>query len=499
MAQQDLDLGEVLGVVGRAAAVAGASLDLAAHLAGRVERLVRGVVADSQEVAEHSQALYRLAADRAAAIAGVVRATPRFARVTGELLRLAAAYRVHAARSELLSPEHTVREREALHRRAAERVYDLCVELRGGVLKVGQFASSRMDLLPQPWIEALSRLQDRVPPVPFAEIAPRVEQELGAPLGELFASFDEQPIAAASLAQVHGATLHDGSRVAVKVLVPGIEEKVEADLAALSLLASVLRDSFPQADLPSIADELARSVRAELDYVREAEQLRAVARNFADDARIVVPRLHEARCSGRVLTMERIDGEPIVAFLDRCETRGEDGARERDQVLATLLDAFCTQVLRHGLFQADPHPGNFLVTADSRLALLDFGSVQRLSDEVRLAYAEVARSVLIGDPRRTAGLLYDLGFRTRDGSTEPLVEVAGLVLELFRKEAGRLADFDPQANAAAFLAALEANPVLRVPGHFVLLGRLLLTAGGLLLRYQPRIDPFRVIVPHLAH
>jgi ubiquinone biosynthesis protein len=495
---QDADARDALGSLGRVAAVAGASLDLVAHLTGRVERLVAGVVADSRDVADHSQALYRIAAERTSAIAGVVRATPRFARVTGELLRIAAAYRVHAARAELLPRVHAAREREALHRSSAERAYELCVELRGGVLKVGQFASSRMDLLPGAWLEALSRLQDRVPPVPLVEIAPQVERDLGAPLGELFATFDELPIAAASLAQVHGATLHDGRRVAVKVLVPGIEEKVDADLGALRVLASVLRDAFPQVDLPTIAEELARSVREELDYGLEAARLREVGAHFAGDARIVVPRLHAELSGRRVLTMERVDGEPLVTFLDACEARGGDGARERDLLLATLLDATCAQVLRHGLFQADPHPGNFLVTRDGRLGLLDFGAVQSISDEVRVAYAELARSVLLGDPQRTARLLHELGFRTRSGSSEPLVEVAERVLELFRAEAAKLDAIDPAASAAALLAAIEASPVVRLPRHFVLLGRVFATLGGLLLRYRPDIDPFRIIIPYLT-
>lgn len=505
MANPDLDFGAdaasaVSDVLGRVAAVACASLDLAAHVASRVERIVDDVVADSRAVAEQSEALYRLAAERAAALGIVVRATPRFARVTGEVLRIAAAYRVHATRAELLSPERAARERERLDRRSAERAYALCVELRGGVLKVGQFASSRLDLLPEPWVAALSRLQDRVPPVPADAIEARIEVELGAPVADAFATFEPEPIAAASLAQVHGATLRDGARVAVKVLVPGIEEKVEADLAALTVLASVLRDAFPQVDLPTIAAELARSVRAELDYVREAESGRAVARSFAGDARVVVPAPHATLCTRRVLTMERAFGTPIVAFLEACEARGEEGARARDAVLATLIDVTCAQVLRDGLFQADPHPGNFLVTEDERLVLLDFGAATTLEPAVRSAYADLARAVVLGDAGRAAERLHDLGFRTRDGRPEPLVEVAELVLDLFREgAAGRLADADPAESARAFLAALEANPVVRVPSHFVLLGRVFATLGGLLLRYRPRLDLFSLLLPHLSH
>lgn len=488
----------IAGIAARIARVAGASVSLAAHALEHVERLVVDVLADSREVAEQSEALYRVAAARAAAVHGMLRATPRFTRVTSEVLRVVAAYRVQRARDERISPERAAGERERLHRWAAERLYALCVELRGGVLKVGQFASTRMDLLPPQYVEALSRLQDRVPPVPFAAIAARVEDELEAPLDALFASFDAEPIAAASLAQVHGATLRDGSRVAVKVQVPGIEDVVEADLAALSVLAATLRDVFPQLDLAGIAAELGRSVRAELDYRREAAHARAFAEHFAADPRVVVPRLYEDLCSARVLVMERIDGTPLIAFLDACER--EDGARRRDHLLATLIDVTCAQVLRHGLFQGDPHPGNYLVGAGDRLVLLDFGAARRLTPDERRAYGELARAVLLGDGSRAATLLDALGFRAASGDPADLVPVAAQVLDLFRQGvADALGAADPERSLEALLAALERNPAVRVPGHFVLLGRVFASLGGLLLHYRPKVALFAILAPYLGH
>jgi predicted unusual protein kinase regulating ubiquinone biosynthesis (AarF/ABC1/UbiB family) len=196
--------------------------------------------------------------------------------------------------------------------------------------------------------------------------------------------------------------------------------------------------------------------------------------------------------------MDRVDGVPLLAFLDDCERRGEDGARARDHVLTTLIDVTCAQVLRDGLFQGDPHPGNFLVADGAMLALLDFGAVQRLTREQRDAYAELAGAVLLGNAPRAAELLYALGFRTASGDPEPLVDVANVVLAFFRDKAGRaLADADPERTAAEFLAAIEANPVVRIPGHFVLLGRVFASLGGLLLRYRPQIDLYGLILPRL--
>jgi predicted unusual protein kinase regulating ubiquinone biosynthesis (AarF/ABC1/UbiB family) len=199
--------------------------------------------------------------------------------------------------------------------------------------------------------------------------------------------------------------------------------------------------------------------------------------------------------------MEHVTGEPLVSFLDACERSGDGaGAAARDHVLATLVDVHCAQVLRHGLFQGDPHPGNFLVADGRRLVLLDFGAARPLDDATRRAYGELAGAILVGNARRAATLLHDLGFRTASGDAEPLVELAELVLELFRESAATsLADVDPERSLAAFLGVIEANPVVQLPDHFVLLGRVFAALGGLLVRYRPRIGLFGILVSHLAH
>jgi predicted unusual protein kinase regulating ubiquinone biosynthesis (AarF/ABC1/UbiB family) len=198
--------------------------------------------------------------------------------------------------------------------------------------------------------------------------------------------------------------------------------------------------------------------------------------------------------------MEHVDGTSLLAFLDASEQRGDEGAAARDQLLATLVDVHCAQVLRHGLFQGDPHPGNFLVADGARLVLLDFGAAQALDDDTRRAYADLAGAILTGNPGRAASLLHALGFRTPSGDPGALIEVAELVLELFRSNASTsLADADPERSFAAFLRAIEANPVVQLPGHFVLLGRVFATLGGLLLRYRPQINLFAILVGHLAH
>lgn len=476
--------------VARAARVVGASANLVANvihnldrLLGNVDQLVAEVTFDANKLAAESQALYQLALARAVSVRDAIRATPRFTRILTEVARVAAAYKLRSPARDL----------DALHRESAERLYALCVELRGGVLKVGQFASSRLDLLPAAYVESLSRLQDRVPAVPTSAIRARVEAELGRPIAELFAAFDDEPMAAASLAQVHGATLLDGTRVAVKIQLPGIEEVVETDLAALRILAAALRETVPQVDLTTIATELTRSVREELDYEAEAGHAEAVRASFAGDPTVIVPFVRADLSTARVLVLERIDGARLVDWLEAADPAA------RDRLLEILVRSTCAQILAHGRFQGDAHPGNYLVLDGEdgpRLALLDFGCVQVLTPEERAAYAGLALAILSRDARQMAERFATLGFATRTGDPAALTDLADMILGAFRDNAD-LSAIDPRAQMEQAMAILRANPVVSIPHSFVLLGRVFATLGGLLMKYRPKINLFAIIGPHL--
>ncbi|HKE20699.1 MAG TPA: AarF/UbiB family protein [Kofleriaceae bacterium] len=464
-----------------------------------VGQLVADLVRDSRTVQRRGAALGDAVAARATPFVHAARATPRAARLAAESAQLFAAYRWHEARARVLPPAEARAERDDLDRRWAERIYQLCIELRGAVLKLGQFASTRRDLLPPAYVEALGRLQDAVPPVPFERIAERVRAELGAPIEALFREFESAPMAAGSLAQVHGAVLPGGARVAVKVQVPDVETEVEADLAMFSLAAGALRDLVPALDLRSIADELARSVRQELDFRLEADSASRVANDLAGDDSVLVPRVHHDLSSARVLTMDRVDGERLTEFLDRASASGGAAEGHRDAVLAALVRAYAGQILGAGRFQADPHPGNFLVCPDRRLALLDFGAVRELGDGARRAYAALTGAVIARDGARAARLMADLGFAVRPGGDpSALLRFADLLLDAFRPAPDRpLADIDPRAAFDETLALGRASPIL-IPDHFVQIGRVLAAIAGLVLAYRPRIALWPLIAPHLS-
>lgn len=287
----------------------------------------------------------------------------------------------------------------------AEHVRLAMEELGTTAIKLGQILSTRPDLIPPEYVAEFAKLQERVSPVAVDGIIAVVERELGSPVEELFAEFETQPLAVASIGQVHGAVLRDGTRVVVKVQKPGVAERVAEDLAILADLARRASGaSFASFyDLEALVDDFAWTLRSELNYVREgrnADRLREILRGLAA---IVVPEVHWGLTTGAVLVMERIDGTPI-ADRTALSRNGEPRALARAGVEALL-----TQVFEAGFFHADPHPGNFLVTPSGRLALLDFGMVGYLDDELRFRLLQLLDSAVRQDAGDAADALESLG------------------------------------------------------------------------------------------
>jgi ubiquinone biosynthesis protein len=409
---------------------------------------------------------------------------------------VAGEYRLYGIYSAFLGREKAAEALARIHARSARRVYRTSVEQMGAFLKVGQLLSARRDLLPTSWIEELSRLQDQVPPELFEHVRQTIEADLGAPINERFAEFDEQPMAAASIGQVHRAMTLDGREVAVKVQRPGVGPQMEEDIELLEGFLTAMRGMLPPSDYESIVAELREMLKRELDYREEARSMQRIADRFHGTAGVVVPRPIPELSGEHVLTMPLVRGEKITDALDKA-----DEAR-RSKILSTLLEVYLRQVLEFGVFQADPHPGNFLVTDDDDVALLDFGCTREMSEEVRRGYSSLVRAFVTGDGNCVAEWLERLGFRTESGKPDTLFAFAAALLDVFRRGTaeGTLA-FPTREQlmeqAAGLMEAAQNDPVTRVPGEFVMLARVFGTLGGMLSHYRPHIDYARVVLPHL--
>ena len=263
---------------------------------------------------------------------------------------------------------------------ASERFARLLEDLGPTFVKLGQILSTRSDLLPQDYTVALSRLQDGVPPFPFEQAREVMEEELGCPLSDVFASVDETPLASASMAQVHAARLQTGEEVVIKVQRPGIGAQIRSDTSILVLIAQLLELVIREAEhyrATDLAEEFEESLTAELDFTSEANNLLAFARFNQDREGIVVPRIFPKLTSRRMLTMQRIHGRRITAL-------SEDGDVERAQeITERLVMLNFEHVFCDGMFHGDPHPGNVLVDDAGNLCFIDFGLMGRMARDTQ--------------------------------------------------------------------------------------------------------------------
>jgi len=468
------------------AAIASSVSRLVRRVTENVDRLTSDVVRDAAEIARDAERLADATRAQWAAVTSTGRAMPRVARVVSEGAQLLALYRWHLLRARVGGFDRVP---DAVHQQLAARARGACVELRGGVLKLGQLASCRPDLVGPIWARELAALQDRVPPVEGDAVAHRIEEELGAPIAELFAELDPEPIAAASLAQVHRAVLDDGREVAVKVQVPGIDEVIEADIAALRALAVVGADVLPGADLATFATELGAALRIELDYAAEAASAREMATRLGPP--MFVPAVIDSHSGARVMTTERVHGARLG---DHLEAASPD---ERARVIGALVASVARQVFVDGLVHADPHPGNFLVGADGRIAVLDFGCMLRLDDDARRGYAALLGRLFGGDAAGAAAQLQALGFA---GEPASLVALAELICEAMRPGvAAAEIDWPTQMRRMVEEATRAARTGgVKVPPGFVLLGRVLATIAGFIVTYRPAIELFPLVAGPIA-
>ncbi|HEY2799586.1 MAG TPA: AarF/UbiB family protein [Chthoniobacterales bacterium] len=383
--------------------------------------------------------------------------------------------------SEALEAEQRVAPEEVAK---ADELADDLEKLGPTFVKIGQLLSTRVELLPPAYLEALSRLQDKVEPFSFAEVEKIVSEELGARISKAFSNFEDQPMAAASLGQVHRATLRDGRPVAVKVQRPAIRERMVEDFEALEDIAEFLdhhTEIGKRYEFCQLLEQFRNSLLQELDYRQEASNLTTLREQLRDFPRLIVPAPISDYCTSRVLTMELVPGKKVTDLspLARMEFDGAALAEE-------MFRAYLEQILVSGFFHADPHPGNVFITADYRIALLDLGMVGRIMPRLQEDLLQLLLAIAEGRGDEAANVAIKIGDKKENFDAKEFTRRIGEIVAVQKSatvenmQVGRLVLQVTQSCAESGI---------RVPPEFSMLGKTLLNLDEVGRTIAPDFDP----------
>ena len=366
-------------------------------------------------------------------------------------------------------------EQALLEYTSGQRIRMLLEELGPTFIKFGQMLSTRPDLLPRDIMDELSSLQDRVPSFPYSAVEIIVERELGRPIAEIYQEFDQKPFAAASIGQVHHARLHSSVDVVVKVRRPNIVKQMQTDLEILLEMAKAADKRTPWGRVYHLADivlEVQRSVHEELDYMVEADHAEQIRNNFAGHTGVIIPRIYWDLTTPAVMTMELVEGIKLIQ-----PEKLREAGHNPEQIVEQLVELMFSQIFHHGLFHADPHPGNLAVAADGRLIFMDFGIVGRLRGERKRQFILFLLGVINHNPRQLVRSLSSMGVLSRRIERKELLRDAERLMDkyldtpLHKINLGR-------AVTEVFSLAYEYH--IRIPAEFTLLGKTIMTLEGVI-------------------
>jgi ubiquinone biosynthesis protein len=374
-------------------------------------------------------------------------------------------------------------------RKTAARFRTMLGELGPTFIKLGQLLSTRPDVLPAHWVEELEALQDDCPPLAIGDVRREIERGLGRPVAEVFAELDEAPLASASIAQVHRALTHAGTRVVVKVQRPRIREQIESDLALLYDLARLLEAVIEETGIytpTTLIEEFDRTVHEELDFSNEARN--AIAMGGAAEGRefLVIPRVHLDLSSATVLTLDYVEGVKVS------EITAEAGF-DLEAVAKNIIEAAFRQLFEDGLFHGDPHPGNILVLPGNRIALLDFGLVGRLSHVQQEALVTLIVAVALRDPESVARILNRIGVPE---SHTPISEFREDIRGILDRYLGLKLDEIRTATLLRDLLDLAVRHRIRIPKEYAVLAKASITVEGIIRKLYPKLDILEVGLPY---
>ena len=389
----------------------------------------------------------------------------------------------------LLRRDPEARDMTRVHQRNADQIFRTAVQLKGLLIKLCQVLGTRSDVFPAPYVRTLSRAQDRVPPRAFDEIRAVIEEDFEKPLDAIFAEFSPDPVAAASLAQVHRARLIDGRTVAVKVQYPDIDHIVRTDLSTTRRICQIYERFDPQPiELLPLLDEMQRHLRLELDFRREIESADRIRELFADDASVLIPEIHREFSTRRVITMQFLDG---IKVTDRAALI--DAGIDPERVVQGLMSTFNRMILAFGFFHADPHPGNIFVRPGPRFVLLDFGLAKQLPRGFGLGLFELMFSMMTFNEAAMIRAFEELGFETRTGHEDTYVELARRMIS--QSDTGSFQGEFTEEMTDELFEAIRENPIVRVPTDFVLVARAFSLLSGIAHSLGHRANALQAMAP----
>lgn len=395
----------------------------------------------------------------------------RYIGVSRTALHIEQTYRNYRSRAKVLAPAEADLLLRQAHRESAESVCNLCRENGAIWVKFAQFLSCRPDLLPREYIVALQRLQNDAEPARFEDIHPIILLNWGQDWDNQFTRFDVLPIATASVAQVHRATLKNGKEVAIKFQLPTAKSLFEQDSLVFTTLAKALGPLVRELDIKQVIQQLINMTLEELDFRREANNLK-LFRTQPHLPGIIMPELYESLSSERVMVTSWVDGMRLVDYLEAHPERAKP-------LLQRLLASYIHQITQLGIYHADPHPGNFLITQDEQIAILDYGAIAHLSAEQRMKYTNLLMGLMGFSAVKLGELFKQAGFHCE--RSETLEEISDYVVgDNFEglSIADRLSDS---------LDKLRKNKVI-MPDSFVAMARVIITIGGFMTHYDVDFD-----------
>ncbi len=407
----------------------------------------------------------------------------------GDLLELLKLDQYVAAGLQLISKKQPIKVEKLTRPQGLRMALE---ELGPTYIKLGQILSTRPDLIPVDFLQELSKLQDKVPPFPAHAARKIIETELGVMLENLFAQFDDTPLASASIGQVHRAQLQDGREVALKVQRPGIQKVIEVDLEIMLHLATLMEHHIEELAFHrpiKIVEEFARTLEKELDYLLEAANMERAALNFSDDPSTYIPAVFRELSTTRVLTTECVKGIK-VSDIEQLDVAGLD----RKLITSRGADILLRMIFEHGFFQADPHPGNIFVLPDNVICLIDFGMVGSVDRQTRETFVDLLDGIVKKDAPKVANVLLQL----TDWEEEPdsrafEIDVTDfMAYHLFRPlkdvRIGKLLHH---------LLELASRHRLRIPPNIFLMMKSLTTVEGVARMLDPEFDLFSRVAPFI--